>query len=64
MSDEISAVSPIAIDRTNPDHPRRDQPQHGSRRHPPRPSIPLPEPRVMTPDEDRPVVGSHLDVRV
>ncbi len=64
MPDEISGISPIAIDRTNPDHPRRDQSQHGSRRHPPRPRPPSPEPLAMAEQDERPLVGSRLNVRV
>jgi hypothetical protein len=62
MPDAISGVSPIAIDRTNPDHPRRDpqdQQPRGSRRHPARPSG---QATPAAADPDPPVVGSRLNV--
>jgi len=62
MPDEISGVSPIAIDRTNQDHPRRDQ-QQGSRRQPRKPAPRQPAPVSRAAGEDPPLVGSRLDVR-
>ena len=65
MSDEISSVSPIAVDRTNRDHPRREPPNQQSRRQPPKPTgAPAADPTTEdSKDEEHPVVGSRLNVR-
>jgi hypothetical protein len=59
MSDEISGVSPIAVDRTNRDQPRRESSRQQDRRKPPKPTVQHEESK----DDEPRVVGSRLNVR-
>ena len=64
MADEISGINPIAVDRTNRDHTRRDNSNPQSRRQPPRPLPPPAAPELVTStDDEHPVVGTRLNVR-
>ena len=63
MPDELSGVSPIAVDRSNRDFPRRDPQQQNSRRQPPKRQQPQAAPLTAASGDEPPVVGSRLNVQ-
>lgn len=63
MPDELSGVSPIAIERNHRDLPRRDPQQQGSKKQPHKQPHPAPAAMSAPSQDDAPVVGSRLNVR-
>ena len=63
MADELSGVSPIAIDRNRRDFPRREPQQQGSKRQPHKQPHQPEAPLSASFGDDAPVVGSRLNVR-
>ena len=62
MADEVLGITPIAVDQTGREPPRRDQ-RSNSRRRPPKPPARADDEAKPAPGEGPPQVGSRLNVR-
>jgi hypothetical protein len=62
MSEELSGVTRLTVDRTQRDFPRRDSSQQQGNRRPPA-KQPAPAVPAAAPSDDPPAVGSRLNVR-
>jgi hypothetical protein len=62
MPEEVSGIPRIAVERSQRDFPRREGQQQGNRRKPPRHQA-SDAALAPSPDDERPTIGSRLDVR-